>query len=133
MTILGIVIFIFSPQIIEVFVPNSPKINELWTEMVRTSALFLWLIWIQMTLMWAMRAIWKTWIPMFITIFWIWFVIPIIYYFANYEVFGLNLWEKAIWWGNVLQMFIIVILVILVMLKINWYKINITKHEEYIN
>ncbi|MDR3150427.1 MAG: hypothetical protein LBU14_02140 [Candidatus Peribacteria bacterium] len=29
MTILGIVIFIFSPQIIEVFVPNSPKINEL--------------------------------------------------------------------------------------------------------
>jgi Na+-driven multidrug efflux pump len=134
MTGLWILIYIFAPSIINIFVPDMPKINELWTQMVRTSALFLWLLWAQMSLMWALRAIWKTQIPMFITILWAWVIkIPFIYFFSKSVIFWLDLWIKAIWISEPIQMIIIMILVIIIMLKIDWQKINIAKHEELIN
>jgi Na+-driven multidrug efflux pump len=134
MSALWILIYIFVPNIINIFVPDAPKINELWTQMVRTSALFLGLLWIQMSLMWAMRAIWKTQIPMFITILWAWFIkIPFIYFFSKYVILGLDLWIKAIWISEPIQMIVITIIVFFVIGKINWHNTNIAKHEELIN
>jgi hypothetical protein len=48
-------------------------------------------------------------------------------------ILWLDLWINAIWWSEPLQLIIITIIVILVMLRINWHKINIAKHEEFIN
>jgi Na+-driven multidrug efflux pump len=86
-----------------------------------------------MSLMWAMRAIWKTQIPMFVTILWAWFIkIPFIYFFSKYLIFGLNLWIDAIWWGEPLQMIIVTIIMIFIILKVNWTHINLAKHPEII-
>jgi Na+-driven multidrug efflux pump len=134
MTFFWVLIFILAPFIIEIFIPNSPRINELWTQMVRTSGLFLWFLWIQMTFMWAMKAIWKTQIPMFITILWAWFIqIPFAYFFSNHSFFGLDLWIQAIWWANPLQIVIIAIIMFFVIKKVNWKNINLAKNEDLIN
>ncbi len=127
LTLLWTVAFIFAPYLIQFFVPKDREVIELWSEIIRISAFFFGLIWIQMSLNWVLRAIWKTKIPMYITILGQWILkIPIAYFLAKYTY----LWMNGIWWSEPITSIIICIVMFFVMIKVDWSKSNLTHDEE---
>lgn len=127
LTILWIISFIFAPFFIKFFVPKDREVIELWTQIIRISSLFFGLIWIQMSLNWVLRAIWKTQIPMYLTILWQWILkIPIAYILAKFTY----LWLNWIWWSEPITSLIICIIMFYVMMKVDWSKSNLTKENK---
>jgi putative MATE family efflux protein len=128
MTIIWIIVFITVPYIINIFIPNNPEVNYYWTQMIRTSCLFLGLVWIQVVWGWALRAIWHTKAPMYVTIISNLFIkLFFAYIFSSYVILWLNLWVKWIWWSEVVAIIISTLWMWYVLGKINWKHINITK------
>jgi Na+-driven multidrug efflux pump len=129
MLFMGVIMFIFAPNLIGFFVKDKIEVIKIWSEILRISSLFLWFTWLQMALTWTLRAIWKTKIPMFITIIWTWLVkIPCAYYLSKYTV----LWLKWIWWSEPIAIIVITILVLIAMTKVDWKHINLVKEPEII-
>lgn len=127
LTLLWIISFIFAEYFIKFFIPDDQKVIELWAEIIRISALFFWLIWVQMSLNWVLRAIWKTQIPMYMTILWQWIIkIPIAYFLAKYTF----LWMNWIWWSEPITSIIICVVMIFVMMRVDWSKSNLTKENK---
>lgn len=131
MTLLWVIIFILAPNIIEIFIPNSPEINYYWTQMVRTSSLLLWLVWLQMAWSWVLRATWNTDKPMYVTVFSNIFIkLPFAYFFSKYAILWLNLWVKWIWFSEVVAILILTPLMWFALSKLNWEKICLIKKVE---
>lgn len=127
LTLLWIISFIFAEYFIKFFIPNDPEVIKMWTEIIRISALFFWLIWVQMSLNGVLRAIGKTQIPMYITILWQWIIkIPIAYILAKYTY----LWINGVWWSEPITSIIICIIMFFVMIKVDWSKSNLTKEHK---
>lgn len=126
LTFLWIISYFIAPYFIKFFVPNDKEVIELWAHIIRITAFFFGLIWIQMSLNWVLRAIWKTQIPMYFTILGQWIIkIPLAYILAKYTV----LWPDGIWWSEPITSIIICILMFFVMLKVDWSKSNLTKDD----
>jgi Na+-driven multidrug efflux pump len=124
-----IIIFIFAPYFVGFFAKDKIEVIQIWSEMLRIGSLFFWFTWLQMALTWTLRAIWNTRTPMFITIIWTWAVkIPCAYLLSKYTV----LWLKWIWWSEPIAIVVITILVLIVIAKVDWNHINITKEPEII-
>ena len=134
MTFLWIIIFIFSPSLINIFIPGNQEVNYYWTQMVRIASLFLWLTWVTMALSWVLRATWHTKAPMYATIIWNFFIkIPFAYFFSKYTILGLNLWVKWIWWSEVVSVIVLLSLMVYFVWKINWNHINLVKEPNIID
>lgn len=127
LTILWGIAFIFAPYFIAFFVPGEDEVIKIWSEIVRISALFFGLIWIQMSLNGVLRAIGKTQIPMFITILGQWVIkLPLAYVLAHYT----SLWMQWIWWSEPITSIIICIVMFVIISKVDWSKSNMTKDEQ---
>lgn len=127
LTLLGWIAFLFAPYFIWFFVPGEEEVIKIWSEIVRISALFFGLIWIQMSLNGVLRAIGKTQIPMFITILWQWGIkLPLAYILAHYT----SLWMQWIWWSEPITSIIICIVMFVIISKVDWSKSNMTKEEQ---
>lgn len=123
MSFIWVVLFIFAPYIINFFAPNNKEVIEMWTKIIRISSLFLWLTWIFMSYSWVLRSIWKTHLPMYLTIFWqIFFKLFIAYFLSKYTLLKLN-W---IWWSDPITLIILVIIILIIISKTDWSKSNLT-------
>lgn len=123
LTILWIISFIFAPYFIKFFVPDDQNVIFMWTEMLRVVSLFFWLIWIQMSLNGVLRSIWKTQIPMYMTILWqLILKLPIAYVLATFT----SLWIYGIWWAEPITSVIICIIMFFIMMRVDWSKSNLT-------
>jgi putative MATE family efflux protein len=129
MMVMWIIIFIFAPIFVDFFAKWKKEVIEIWTQMLRIASMFFWLIWIQMALSWTLRAVWKTQIPMIITIIWTWGIkIPLAWFLAE----KLALWVKWIWWSEPISIVIMTVIILMVINKLKWKHTNIVKEPEII-
>lgn len=124
LSILWVITFLFATYFIKFFVPNDDKVITLWAEILRITSLFFWLIWIQMSYNWVLRAIGQTKIPMYLTILWQLIIkIPLAYFLAKYAFFG----DNSIWWSEPITSIVICIVMFFVIMRVDWSKSNLTK------
>ncbi|MBW7954927.1 MATE family efflux transporter [Candidatus Gracilibacteria bacterium] len=127
MTSLGIISFIFAPNIVKFFIPNDNEVVLIGSEIIRISSLFFGLIGVQMSFTGVLRAIGKTKIPMITTILSQWILkLPIAYLLSHYTFLKLS----GVWWSDPIVSIIMTIIVFIIMLKIDWSKSNMTKDEK---
>lgn len=127
MSILWVISFVFAPNLIWFFVPWETETIKIWSEVLKIGSLFFWLIWLQMSFSWVLRAIWKTKIPMYNTILSQWILkLPIAYYLSKYTYLHL----KWIWWAEPITSIILSIILFYIIIKIDWSNSNMTKDEK---
>lgn len=127
MSILWIFVFITAPHLIAFFVPWEDEVIKLWAEILRITSLFFWFIWLQMSFNGVLRAIWKTKIPMYLTILGQLIIkIPLAYGLAKFA----GLWMDWIWWAEPITSLIICAIMIFIIKDLDWSKSNLTKKEE---
>ena len=126
MTIIGGILFLFAPYCIQFFIPRDQQVIDIWANVIRISALFFWLIGIQMSISGVMRAIWKTQIPMILTLLGQWVLkIPLAYFLSKYTA----LWLSGIWWSEPISSFVVSIVLLIILSKVDWSKSNLTKQH----
>lgn len=124
--IIAILIYIFSPFLIWLFVKDIETV-KVWVDLMRISAFSLGFMGIQFALTWVFRAAWSTTLAMNLWMFSMFVVqLPVAYILSKH----LEWWVNGIWWSFTITNIIMAIICIAIYAKWNWKNKQITEEEK---
>lgn len=127
LTFIWIIVFLFAHFFVWFFVHWDTEVVNWWARFLNIIALSFWLIWIQMSVTWVMRAAWKMNTALLLTIISQWVLqFPIAYILSKHTW----LWIDWIWYSILISNIIMAIISIIVFYNWSWKKNKLTENDK---
>lgn len=124
LTFIGLLAFIFAPELVRFFIPGDAEVIETGSVFVRIMALTFGFIGAQLAIIWVFRGSGNMVTTMVISLISQWiFQLPIAYILSQHTSFGIN----GLWWSFPISNVLMAIVSGLIYLRGSWKKKRITE------
>jgi len=126
LTIIGVLLFIFAPYIVQVFVPGETEVIKYGTQFIRVAALLFGFMGVNMSAFGTLRGAGNTSITMKIA--WLSMIIQVgaAYFLSKFTPLA----QYGLWLGFPISSVIGALISLSIMMKGNWKKIKIIEHRK---
>lgn len=128
LTIIGVLSFIFAPQLMSFFVPGEPLVIQAGTVFVRTVSLTFGFMGVQMALAGVFRAAGDMVATMILALVSLWVLqLPLAYVLSRHTSLGI----RGIWWAFPISNILIALITVAWYAKGSWKKKKLTHEEKF--
>lgn len=128
LTGIGILVFIFAPELVTFFIPHDPEVTALGSAFLRTIALSWGFLGLQFSLAGVLRASGNMVATMVLTLVSQWVLqLPIAYVLSKHTALGI----QGVWWSFVASNVIISLLTLAWYSRGDWKKTRLTAEEQF--
>lgn len=128
LTGIGLVVFIFAPQLVAFFIPNNPDVTALGSTFLRTIALSWGFMGLQFSLTGVLRASGNMMTTMVLTLVSQWVLqLPLAYVLSKYTTLGIH----GVWWSFVVSNVVISLITLAWYSRGDWKDTRLTEEEQF--
>jgi putative MATE family efflux protein len=124
LTVIGLLSFVFAPELVSFFIPDDPTVIEMGSMFVRIMALTFGFVGVQLAIIGVFRGSGNMVTTMIISLISQWiFQLPIAYVLSKYTSLGID----GLWWSFPISNVLMAIVSMLIYLRGSWKKKRITE------